>query len=179
MKSGLKPLTRAALLLALAIAVQSLRLGQAVTGPVINAILLIAAVLLGPWGGAAIGLVTPASAYLLGQLNPVLAPAVPFIALGNAALALIFGYGRRLNVYLSLLAAALVKYLLLAGAVSFILSLPAPVSVALRLPQLATALAGGVVALLVLEALASAKVIGRDEWPGLSLRAPGGGERGR
>jgi len=170
MNTSVKWLTRAAILLALALAVQSLRLGQYITGPVVNAVLLSGAVLVGPWGAAAIGLLTPVTAYLLGQLNPVLAPAIPFIMAANAVLALIFGYGRRLNVYLAVVAAAVVKYLLLAGAVRYLLSLPPKVAVALGVPQLITALIGGAVALVVLEALAAARLLERSRWPGLGLR---------
>ncbi len=170
MNTSVKWLTRAAILLALALAVQSLRLGQYITGPVVNAVLLSGAVLVGPWGAAAIGLLTPLTAYLLGQLNPVLAPAIPFIMAGNALLAVLFGYGRKLNVYLAVILAAVAKYLLLAGAVRYVLSLPPKVGVALQLPQLFTALIGGVVALLVLEALAAAKLLDRSQWPGLRFR---------
>ncbi len=170
MNSSVKWVTRAAILLALAIAVQSLRLGQMITGPVVNAVLLTAAVLVGPWGGAAIGLLTPLTAFLLGQLNPVLAPAIPFIMAGNAVLALVFGFGRRINVYLGAVAAAVLKYLLLAAAVRYIIAIPPKVGIALQVPQLITALIGGAVALLVLEALAAGRVITRKDWPGLGLR---------
>ncbi len=169
MNTNLRWLTRAALLLALALVFQSVRLGQAVTGPAVNAVLFIGSVLIGPWGAAAIGLLTPVTALFLGVLKPVLAPAIPFIMAGNAVLALIFGYGRRVNVYLAAVAAAVVKFLLLSTAVLYIIQVPAPVSVALRLPQLFTALGGAVVAFLVLEVLAAAGVVSRADWPGLGL----------
>ncbi len=165
-----KWLTRAAILLALALAVQSLRLGQYITGPVVNAVLLSGAVLVGPWGAAAIGLLTPLTAFLLGQLSPILAPAIPFIMAGNAVLALLFGYGRKTNVYLALVVAAVVKYLVLAGAVRYILALPPKVGIALQMPQLITALIGGLVAIFVLEALSAAKLLDRAQWSGLGLR---------
>ncbi len=170
MKGNVKWLTRAAILLAVALAVQSLRLPQGITGPTVNAVLLIGAVLLGPWGAAVIGLLTPLTAFLLGQLNPVLAPAIPFIMAANAILALIFGYGRRVNTYLAVVVAAGVKYLVLSAAVRYVINVPPQVGVALQLPQLVTALIGGLVALLVLEALAAAKVVERGQWPGLGLR---------
>lgn len=172
--SNVRWLTRAAILLALAIAVQSLRLGQYITGPIINAVLLSGAVLVGPWGAAAIGILTPVTAYLLGQLNPVLAPAIPFIIAANAVLALVFGYGRKINVYLALIVASVAKYLVLAGAVRYVLTLPAKVGIALQLPQLFTALIGTVVALAILEALAAAKLLDRAQWPGLGFRKAGG-----
>jgi hypothetical protein len=164
-------------MLALALVAQSLHLPQLITGSVINAVLLVAAVLLGPWGGALIGLLTPVTALLLGQLAPVLAPAIPFIMAGNAVLCLLFGYGRIVNVYLAVVAAAVAKFTLLSAAVLYIINVPGPVSIALRLPQLATALIGGAVSLLVLEALASAGIVSRANWPGLGF--PGRGRTGQ
>ena len=175
-----KWLTQAALLLALALGVQSLHLPQFITGTVINTVLLVGAVLLSPWGGATIGLLTPVTALLLGQLSPILAPAVPFIMAANASLALVFGFGRRVNFYLAAVLATFLKFGLLAVAVRFVLALPKPVTLALQVPQLLTALAGVVVATLALEALAAAGVVSREQWPGLSARAPRRpGPRGR
>jgi len=168
--TSLKWLTRAAVLLALTLAFQSLRLGQAVTGSAVNAMLLTAAVVIGPWGAAAIGLMTPVTAFFLGALNPVLAPAIPFIMAGNATLVLVFGYGRKVNLYLALIMAATSKYLLLSAAVTYIINVPGPVSIALRVPQLFTALGGGLVALLILEGLTTAGVVPRNIWPGLGPR---------
>lgn len=168
--SGSKWLARAAVLLALTLVFQSLRLGQAVTGTAVNAMLLTAAVVIGPWGAAVIGLLTPVTAFFLGVLNPILAPAIPFIMAGNALLVLVFGYGRKLNLYLALVGGAVAKYLLLSAAVIHIINVPGPVSIALRVPQLFTALGGGLVALLLLEGLASAGLVPRSLWPGLRLR---------
>ena len=167
-----KWLTQAALLLALALGLQSLHLPQVITGTVINTVLLVGAVLVTPWGGATIGLLTPVTALLLGQLNPILAPAIPFIMAANASFALVFGFGRRVNLYLAAVLAAFLKFGLLAAAVRFVLALPKPVTLALQAPQLVTALAGVVVATLALEALAAAGVVSREQWPGLSAHAP-------
>jgi hypothetical protein len=164
MRHSAQWLTRAAILLALALGIQSLRLPQGVTGPSINAILLIGAVLLAPWGGVVIGLLTPLTAFLFGQLNPILAPAVPFIMAGNGILVLVFGYGRRVNVYLALIIAALAKYLVLSTAVRYLIKVPASVGIALQIPQFVTAFMGGVAALLVLEGLAAAGIVTRGQW---------------
>lgn len=163
-------LTRAALLLALALLFQSIKLGQAVTGPAVNAVLFIATVMLGPWGAAGIGVLTPITAFFLGVLKPVLAPALPFIILGNAALALTFGYVRPTNRYLAAVGASVLKFAVLAAGVQYLLpllfqvQLPAPVTVALTWPQLLTALGGALVAFLVLEALAAAGIVPPGEW---------------
>lgn len=171
MNTNLKWITQAAILLALGFAAQALHMPQLVTGSIVNAILIVASVMIGPWGGFAIGLLTPLTAFLLGQLQPVLAPAIPFIMAGNGVLCLIFGYGRRVNVYLAAVVAAVVKYLLLSAAILYIIQVPGPVGIALRLPQLFTALIGSAVAFFVLEALAAARVVSRQVWPGLGFRS--------
>jgi hypothetical protein len=75
-----------------------------------------------------------------------------------------------LRLFVALIAGAVAKYLLLSAAVLYIINLPGPVSIALRVPQLFTALGGGLVALLILEGLAAAGVISREQWPGLRPR---------
>ncbi len=155
MKIELRYLTRTAVLLGLTLAFQMLRLGQAFTGPAVNAMLYIATAMVGISSGVFIGLITPWIALIVGILKPVLAPAVPFIMAGNASLVIIFGLLQARNRYLAVAVASVVKYLILASAVRLILELPPPMTVALQLPQLFTALGGGVVALLVLRALAA------------------------
>ncbi len=49
--------------------------------------------------------------------------------------------------------AALGKFLVLAGAVKYIISVPAPVAVALGTPQIFTAVAGGIIATLIIKYL--------------------------
>lgn len=177
MHHNIKWLTRAALLLALALVFQSIKLGQFVTGPAVNAVLFIATVMLGPWGAAGIGLLTPFTAFFLGVIKPVLAPAIPFIMLGNVVLALAFGYGRRGNPYLAGVGASVLKFAALAGGVSYLVpllfraDLPGPVIVALTWPQLLTALGGALVAFLVLEALTAAGIIPPGEWKRLRARS--------
>ena len=80
----LKRLTRIALLLALTLAVQSLRLPTPVTGPLVNFMLIFSTALVGPAGGALIGSITPGAALLLGVIPPLLAPAIRFIMTGTA-----------------------------------------------------------------------------------------------
>lgn len=163
MKWPLRFLTRTAVLLALTLAFQSLKLSQAFTGPAVNAMLFIAAATVGMGGGALIGLITPWVALSVGILKPVLAPAVPFIMLGNASLVVVYGLARRLNDYLAILAASLVKFLILFGAVRFVLELNPKVSAALQFPQLFTALGGGAIALVVLKVLKAAGIWSGEE----------------
>ncbi len=152
MNTSTRSLVRAAILLALLLSVQSLRLGQGFTGPAVNAILFLAVAFVGTGWAVAIGAVSPWAALLTGILPPPLAPAVPFIMLGNAVLALLFGIIRPVNPYLGVLAASVAKFAVIAGAVRFIIAVPPGAAVVLGIPQLVTALAGGAIALLVLAA---------------------------
>jgi uncharacterized membrane protein len=141
-------------LLALTLAVQFLGLPQWFTGPLVNAFLLLASLLVGMGSGVVIGLLTPWIALLRGILPPPLAPMVPFIMLGNALLVIIFSLITRkrevlwLNV-LALVLAASGKYLLLSQAVRYLVEVPPRVAQAMQIPQLLTALAGGAIALLI------------------------------
>lgn len=159
MRPSLRSLVYAAVCLALAVAVQSLRFGQAVTGPTVNALLDLAGWVAGPLAGAAAGLFTPLFALMLGQLKPALAPAVPFIMIANALMVFAFVWLLRVNKVVAVLGAAVVKFLSLWLPVQFLLNLPAPVAVALGWPQLFTALVGGLVAVAIIPILRRSELI--------------------
>lgn len=142
-----------AILLAFAVAFQALGLPQAVTGPVVNAVLFLAAWTVGPVFGAAIGLLTPVVALWRGILAAPLAPMVPFIGLGNALVVLIFSYLKRVHPAAGIAVAAVVKWALLSTAVRAFVTVPPPVAVAMQWPQLLTALGGGILAWAVWRAL--------------------------
>ncbi|MEW6725102.1 MAG: ECF transporter S component [Bacillota bacterium] len=156
-REALRFLTRTAVLLGLTFAIQFLRLPQGFTGPAINFMLLVAAATVSPWAGVLIGLITPWLAFAFGILPAPLAPAIPFIMAGNATLSLTFGYIYRrrslVRGIIGVVAAAVLKLVVLGGAVRYLLALPPKISVALQIPQLYTALSGGVVALVVIAAL--------------------------
>ncbi|HHX77422.1 MAG TPA: ECF transporter S component [Firmicutes bacterium] len=142
-------MTRTALLLALTMVVQSLRLQPTITGPLVNFMLIFSTLLVGTAGGVFIGSITPWIALTVGILNPVLAPAVPFIMLGNAVFCLLAGLAANKNSYLQFIAiigGAVLKFGVIAGAAAFILKLPEPVTQVLMFPQLTNALIGGLVA---------------------------------
>jgi len=138
-----------AVLLALTVAVQMLGLPQPVTGPAVNAMLILSGLIAGPLSGIIVGAFTPIIALWRGILAAPLAPMVPFIALGNALLVLVFVLLHRRQLYVAIAAAALVKFLVLSTAVRLIVTVPEPVALAMQFPQLATALAGGVVAVII------------------------------
>ncbi|MDI3480887.1 MAG: hypothetical protein PWQ97_542 [Tepidanaerobacteraceae bacterium] len=155
MNSRIKSITRTAILLALTVVFQSLKLGQFFTGPLVNAVLLISACAIGWPSGVVIGAATPWIALLVGILKPVLAPAVPFIMIGNALLVIVFYFLKPLNSYIAVLASAVIKFGVLYVATRFILHLNPSVSSALQFPQLITAIVGGFLALIVISALNS------------------------
>ncbi len=146
-------ITRTAILLALTLAFQLLGLPQPVTGPAINAMLILSALLVGPAAGVIIGSLTPVIAWQRGILAAPLGPMIPFIALGNMVLVLLFFYLRRRQPYLALIAAAFAKFAVLATAVRVFVTVPPPVAAAMGVPQLITALAGGAIALIAHRAL--------------------------
>lgn len=140
-----KLLTRLALLLAITLAAQSLRLPPPVTGPLVNFMLILSTALVGTAAGISIGLLTPWAALLLGVIPPPLAPAVPFIMGGNALYCFTFGLlaqKGRAGAVLGGATGALLKFILIAGAARYLLALPAPLVEVLLLPQLFNALAG-------------------------------------
>jgi len=151
-----RTITRSALILALVIAVQSVRMPQFVTGPVVNALLFLAAATIGPVSAVLIGLSTPVIAFAFGIMP--LAPAVPVIMLGNAVLGLVFGFLIH-KPYLGIVLASAAKYGVMWLGVYYLLpfllniNLPPKMVAALTTPQLFTALGGGALALIIIKAL--------------------------
>lgn len=158
--SKIKFITRTGILLAVALVVQMGGFPQPVTGPLINTVIYLAALLVNGWSGAIIGIFTPVIAFLRGILPPPLAPLIPFIALGNAVLALIFAMVMKKNKILGIIIAAAVKYFILSMAVGFIVSVPGKIAQMMGLPQLFTALIGGGIALIAYKTL---EAIGIDK----------------
>ena len=154
MNRRLNLLTKASVLLAIAVVFQLTKMGQYITGTGINAVLITAAGTCGlPWA-AAIGFITPALAVLLGVQPPVTVVLVPFIIAGNIIYASLFGILRKHNELLGVAAAAFAKFLLLYAAANMMVSgLPAPVKLVFSFPQLITGLAGGLLAITIMKAL--------------------------
>ncbi len=156
MKITTKTITRSALLLALALVIQLGKLPQPVTGPAINAILFLAAALIGPVSAVLIGLCTPVVAFAFGIMP--FAPAVIIIMLGNAVLAIVFGLLAKRQI-VAFGAAAVAKFLVMALFVKYLfplvigIAVPAKVAQMLTLPQLLTALGGAVLAFIILRIL--------------------------
>lgn len=177
MKNKTQWITRTAALVALLIALQwatagtQAFAGQYITGSVVNGVLAVAALLGGFWCGAAVALISPFCAFLLG-IGPKLLQIVPCIAAGNLIYVLLLerllgGKNRpEWAQILCLLIAAAAKFAVLYVAVVKIVipvmgnALKAPqiqtFTVMFSWPQLITALIGGTVALLLLPVLRKA-----------------------
>ena len=93
----LRWLTRTAILLALTIAVQMFGWPQPVTGPLVNAMLLLACIfrIVQLWCSNRPG--NALLAYARGILAPPLAPMIPAIMLSNAVFVLLFWFVKKMN----------------------------------------------------------------------------------
>lgn len=151
-------ITKTGLMLALALMIQIglAPFAQPVVGPLINMILLLSVVLVGPWGALVVGTLTPIVAFSVGII--ALLPLIPVIILGNGIYALSFWAVGQKNRMIGLIVAAVLKFLALAGGVRilamfFVPNLPAAVIAAFSIPQLYTALIGGLVTILIIHYL--------------------------
>lgn len=142
-----KWIARTGMLLALTLVIQFVGFPQPVTGPLINMMLLVSASLVGCLGASLIGVLTPWIAFMRGILPPPLAPMIPFIIVGNIVLVLSFYFLGKKNKYIGIITGAILKFLVLAGGVKFVAGLPPNVAKVMQVPQLLTALAGGLLAL--------------------------------
>lgn len=167
MNNNTKYLVRSGLFLALAISFQLIgrafpQISQYFVGSGVNAILLMATFTCGTWWGVAIGAFTPITALFVGQLAQPLAPFIPFIMLGNIIFVVLFGIlkdYRDWGMYAGLILGALLKFLFLFYSASklvhvFRINLPAKVlkvlATAMGIPQLITAIIGGIVAIFII-----------------------------
>ena len=145
---------RLALVASLGVGIPFLGLPQWATGPLVNALLLVTYLTCGLSDALVVGLVTPASALLRGVLPLPLAAMIPFIALGNASYVAVFHALHSRSRCGALGAAAGAKFAVLSLAVGALVAAAPPALVPtpdltpmMRLPQLYSALAGGLWAL--------------------------------
>ncbi|MDA3845414.1 MAG: ECF transporter S component [Vallitaleaceae bacterium] len=172
----IKKIARTGLMLAITLVFQIgfRQFAQPLVGPLVNMMLIFTTLSIGLPYAIIIGTLTPIVAFSLGIIG--IFPIIPIIAIGNIAYVSIFFLMSRLiktgttnmksdktritkNIVswtVSILTASLVKYALLYGGVMLILPLvlekvPAPIIAAFSLPQLYTALIGGVFAIIMYE----------------------------
>ena len=153
-----KNLVVTALLLALVVVVQQLRWlhPQLVAGPLVNAILIVAAVWVGLYSGLAIAILSPVFAFVFPP-SPPLIQIMPVIMIGNAALVACAYFLKNKNLAFGLLSGAVLKAVLLwLGVVHLVIpvfgsGLPEPAVTALSAMfsynQFITAVIGSVIVL--------------------------------
>lgn len=154
-------LARLTLAAALALAITNLGLPQAITGPLVNALLLLTVESLGVSQAMVVGMLTPMGAALRGILPLPLVVMIPFIALGNATLVGVYGALHQFHRGVALVCGAVAKFAVLYASVALLqarplflagpggvqtVAIPEAMWNMMRWPQLATALVGGLLA---------------------------------
>ncbi|MFH1522539.1 MAG: ECF transporter S component [Patescibacteria group bacterium] len=136
---------------------------QWITGPIINAVLIITLFLVGIRSALVVCLVPSLMALSGGLLPAILAPAVPFIMISNVVLVLTVDWlynnfkSENKGYWLGVLAGAGLKFVFLFTSVSFIVKLLLKQELAVKVvqimswPQFATAVVGGMIAWVVLK----------------------------
>src|SRR6056297_501707 len=156
-QTSIRKISRTAILLAIALVFQMGGFPQFITGPLVNTVLYLAAMIVGWQGGLIIGIFTPVIAAMRGILPPPLAPLIPFIALGNAILVILFFLLKSKNKIAGIIIASVTKFLVLVSAVNLLVQVPPAIAQMMSFPQLVTALAGGFIALLIISIFKKAK----------------------
>ena len=126
--------------------VPSLGLRQEITGPLVNALLLLAVGAVGIPSAMVIGALPSIIAIGRGTHPLPLLPMVPFIVLGNAAFVGLFGGLRGWGFVPAAVIASVVKLAVLSLTAVYVVQLPGPLATMMGLPQLYTALAGAALA---------------------------------
>lgn len=148
-------------LVALGVVIPQMGLPQAITGPLVNALLLIAVETAGLGPAVLVGLITPLNALAGGILPLPLMVMIPFIGIANAVLSTVYAALKGRNRALALTVAAVLKFAWLYGVTTWLVTRPLQVALSgatqaiklpatlvsmMQWPQLATALAGGLIA---------------------------------
>lgn len=174
--TGVQNLIRSGLFLAIAIVFQLIgrnfpQVSQFLVGPVINTVLLLTTYVCGTYYGIAAAILTPLLALITGQFQAILAAFIPFIMIGNAVYVLAFGILKnkgKIGKYTGAALGSFLKFLFLylsAAKIVPLLNLGIPkkvlpkLAVMMGLPQLITALFGGVLAIAIIEILRNRKVV--------------------
>ena len=172
-RNNIEWLTRTAVFIALLIILQTATapLGNTiVTGSIVNLLLIVSVMFNGLWSGLTVAVISPAMAKFVG-IGPFWA-LIPFVALGNAVLVLVWHFVGSLSIrnitakqIASLAIAAVCKFLVLflgivKLAVPFILSVPekqaAAITAMFSFPQIITASIGGLLAIIIFPLLQKA-----------------------
>lgn len=132
---------------------------QAVTGTVVNAVLIITAVILGKREAVTIGIFPSLISIVAGFLSPVAIPLIPFIVIGNALMIFLFSFLYKESYWKGMISGSLLKFSFLYLSGVFLLdffkgnNFDNIVSAMFSWQQLLTALSGGIVAYATLKIL--------------------------
>ena len=124
---------------------------QSITGTIVNASLFISTMLLGSKIAILTGLLPSIIALSVGLLPIALAPIIPFIISSNIILVLTFNFLKEKSYWTGVLLASGLKFLFLFGVSSIFTNFVLKknflnIAATMQLPQLLTAISGGVVA---------------------------------
>lgn len=174
-KNEVYSLTLAAILLAIVIVVQLLGrsypdFSRMFVGPIVNAVIILTGYFCLRKYGIIMPLLTPVMAFIVGQLNPALAPFIPFIMIGNLLYVLMFLFKNNTltDRVISIVIGSVLKFGFLFLSAKYLvpmlkLNIPAKVQTnmltAFGTVQLIAALIGGAVALVLIELLKKRKVV--------------------
>ncbi len=128
---------------------------QAITGPLVNAVLFLAVIFTGVQGAVVIAFFPSVVALVSGFLPAVIAPMIPFIITGNVILVLVFNRFQK-SFWSGIIFASFSKFLFLAFSSLVIFNLVAnetlarQATVMMSWTQLLTALVGGLMAYIVI-----------------------------
>lgn len=152
---------------AIAVIVGPFSVNQLITGTLVNLILIVMTLTVGVGSGVTIGILSALLALLIG-VGPIFPIITPFIAIGNALLAitykLIVKIHKSITFYIAIILAAVIKCAFLWLTVPFVLKYisdikPAQLkmlTIMFSWPQGITALCGGILALCILPLLKNA-----------------------
>ncbi len=138
---------------------------QWLTGPIINALLVLSLFLLGIRSAVFVALIPSIVALSVGLLPAILAPMIPFIMLSNILFVLVIDLvyksikNEKASYWLAILLASFIKFTFLFLSVSVISKLLIKSELAVKVaqilswPQFYTALLGGVIAFIILKCL--------------------------
>lgn len=159
-RGNITTLTQSAVLIGMAV-VLPLFHQQAITGPLVNAVLFVTTALLGIQTGIVVGLIPSVIALSVGTLPAPLAPMVPYIMIGNAIMIVTFALLKNKNYWVAMIVASVLKFAFLFASSSLVIGLlmkkelAASVAVMMSWPQLITALMGGMIAWVVLKSVST------------------------
>lgn len=166
--NNVKKLTRAGMLLALAFIIifigsrlEGATFNQVVVGPLVNTVIIVAVMATDLKYGILISFATPILAVITGQFPAAGAPFVPFIMIGNGVLSVTVWfmdkYVKKYGLYIGIVVGAVLKALVLTVSIRYLvvlfgIGLPKPLiaklSVMMSYPQLYSAIAGGIIAVI-------------------------------